>query len=282
MSYTIDGYQIDACLVISTSLDSEVVGDVLEEGARYTDHVQPLPRSLRIEGVVSDHPIGALVAIREAERAGGDQASYRPSLFARERLSALVGIGPIDVITPERAYVRFVLKTLELDEHPHALRFSASFIEIVTVTLERQLVAVPTATGKKNLGFDPSAVVRALVDGAKEALADLEGNPVQIYDTDGKMSAWRNSRTGEWIDAKGRVVDPFDPEQQRKLKHPNALQYDLATKQLLTSEGIPLSRTSAGRARAQQISSQRQAPGAGAALTRAITPAWDLPYGTVR
>lgn len=282
MSYTIDGYQIDACLTISSSVDSDVVGDVLESGARYTDHVQALPRTLQLDGVVSDHPIGALVAVREAERAGGDQLSYRPSLFARTRLSALVGTGPIDIVTPDRTYSRYALKTVEFDEHPHALRFSVSFVEVITVSLERQLVAVavPTATGKKNLGLDPIAAVRSLVRGVATDLADLAGNPVQIYDEDGRMAAWRNSRTGEWIDSKGRVVDPFDPAQQARLKRPHGLGYDHATGQLLTPEGLALSRTSAARPRSPFIdASAAPAPFSG---TRAIVPSWDKPFGTVR
>jgi hypothetical protein len=277
---TIDGYAVDSC-VVAPSLDSDLAGDVLETGVRYTDHVQALPRRLRLDLVVSDRPVGALVAIRAAERSGGDPASYSPTAYARQRLEALVGGGPVDVVTPRGAYAGYVLQSLEYEEHPHALHFSATLQRITTVDLTRDLVAVPTATGQKNLGFNPAALGRALVSGAKDALADLAGGPVQIFDKNGRLAAWYNTRTGDWIDSKGRVVNPYDPAEITRLKDPNGVGYDPATKQLLTREGIPLSRTSAGKAvsRSQQV--LRGNNTASGALTRALTPAWDKPYGAI-
>jgi hypothetical protein len=282
---TIDGYAVDACTVTPTR-DSELAGDVLESGARYTDHVHRSPPELRLECVVSDYPLGALVAVRAAERSGGDPASYSPCAFARQRLESLVGGSPVDVVTPLATYEGYVLRSLSYDEHPHALRFSASLVKLTTVTLARELVTIataPTAAGQKNLGFATSAraLGRALEAGARDVLEDLAGNPVQIYDNQGRMAAWRNSRTGEWIDRKGRVVDPFDPQEIQRLKDPDGVGYDPASKQLLTREGLPLSRTSAGKARARSIQQLRSNNTASGALTRALTPGWDRPYGAI-
>ena len=279
---TIDGYAVDACTV-APGRDAELASDVLESGARYTDHVQALPPTLRLEVVVSDYPLGELVAVRDAERSGGDPASYSPSAYARQRLGALVGGSPVDVVTPLATYSGYVVKSLEHEEHPHALRASLTLQQIRTVDLEREVVAVaaPTATGQKNLGFSPRALGRALVAGARDALADLAGNPVQIFDKDGKLAAWYNTRTGDWIDAKGRIVDPYDPEEIRRLKDPNGVGYDPASKQLLTREGLPLSRTSAGRAVARSQQVLRDNNTASGRLTRALTPAWDKSYGAI-
>lgn len=278
MSYSIGGYRVDL-MTVTPSYDSDVAGDALETGARYTDHVQRLPGSLRAEGVVSDHPIGALVAVREAERAGGVQADYRPSAYARTRLLALVGTGPITVTVPEATYERYVLKSLELDASRYALRFTAQLVELVTVSLERELVEVvrvPTSTGKKNLGFDPARV--ASVPGAvggivRQVIRDLAGGPVRLVDKDGKVTAYRDGK--KWLTPDGREVVPYDPEELRRLNGAgNKPLYDPATRQLLTGEGVPLTRTSTPRHQPPTFSSGR--------VSGALPPAWDTSFGPVR
>jgi hypothetical protein len=148
---SIAGYIIDAAISEEHTLDSEVTEFPVESGSNVTDNVRPLPATVVIEGVVSDTPIEGMVAVRSAST----------TLPSQEALDLLLRIRadrePVAVETSLRRYETMVLESLSIPrdaETGHALRFSATFREIIIVVNERTTVkvATPLAGKKKKLG----------------------------------------------------------------------------------------------------------------------------------
>lgn len=280
--YSINGYRVDVFLRVTPTQGGEVAGDELEDGSRYTDHFARNADGLVVEGVVSDDPVGEMVDVRIAERAGTTQGGYRASVFARQRIEQILADElPVDVVTPARTYRGFFLASWTADEHPSEFRFSATFSQARLVKLTRELVKVPTAAGKRNLGVDPIGnLAKGLARAGKELLADLAGEPVQVYDRSGKPSAWYSPTLKTWYASDGSVVDPLNAEDQERVKRGNTPYFDPKTKQVMTAGGVPVTKSSAPNPQ-KNFTDTGFASTPGGKIT-ALQPAWKKNFGATR
>lgn len=148
----IDGYTIDASISEDHSFDSDVTDFPVEQGANITDNVRPKPIVITIEGIVSDTPLGAIADIRH-----GDD-TFTPS---NEALAVLEGIRaarqPVTIQTTLRVFENMLMSGLSIPRDPQtgaALRFSATFTEVILVTNNRTTVrvATPSSGSAKGLG----------------------------------------------------------------------------------------------------------------------------------
>jgi hypothetical protein len=152
----IDGYQIDASLSESHDLDSDVTEYPVETGSSITDNTRPKPITVTIEGIVSDTPLGPVADLRHNE--SGPDGSFTPST---EALAVLEGIRsarePVSITTTLRTFDNMVMTSLSIPRDAAtgaALRFSATFTEVIFVTNNRTTVRVATPSNGKqqNLG----------------------------------------------------------------------------------------------------------------------------------
>ena len=145
MPVLIDGYAIDAVVRLEPSLDVEVTAWPVEVGANTTDHARLKPRTLVLEGVVSDTPIGDMVALRTS--------TSKPSSEAHDRLEAIARARePVTITTERRTYTSMLLTKLsepEAADTGDALIFSATFTELILATNNRTFVRVEPPRGKK-------------------------------------------------------------------------------------------------------------------------------------
>ena len=154
----IDGYAIDAVVRLEPSLDVEVTSWPVEVGANMTDHARLKPRTLVLEGVVSDTPIGDMVALRTS--------TSKPSSEAHDKLEAIARARePVTITTERRTYTGMLLTRLsepEAADTGDALVFSATFTELVLATNNRTFVRVEPPRGKKKAkrGNKPTTAVK--------------------------------------------------------------------------------------------------------------------------
>lgn len=134
----IGGYLIDAAISEEEALAAEVTEYPVESGAVITDHVRNKPRTLELEFVVSDTPIGEAASAR-----AGDVV---PSSEARQKLEALRATRqPFTVITGVRTYESMIFTSLSFPRDGatgDALRGKASLQQIEIVTVRRVSVKI--------------------------------------------------------------------------------------------------------------------------------------------
>lgn len=160
---TINGFVLDASLTESHGFESEVTDYPVESGASITDNVRPKPIVVSIEGIVSDSPIGPVANIRAASR-GVSLSDIPDDLPSETALAALLRIRdarePVTIVTSLKTFDNMAMINLDIPrdgETGHALRFTATFQQIIYITNARTLIKVspPTSTGlgkKKDLG----------------------------------------------------------------------------------------------------------------------------------
>jgi hypothetical protein len=160
----IDGYLIDAAISEDHTLEAAITEHPVEKGANVTDHVRVLPRTLTMEGLVSDTPFGEVATFRRslAEISVGIDA---PSINARTLLEELMYRRERVPITTAngKVYDNMALQSLSfpLDAKTgDACRFKATFKELIIVANLRTTVAVPRAKKKAKLG-NKAAPVKA-------------------------------------------------------------------------------------------------------------------------
>lgn len=159
MALVIDGFEIDAEVTSDPAFDSAVTEHPVEDGANLTDHVRALPIVLSIEGVVTNTPIGTI-----AERRGDvDSDGTLVHLPADDALAWMLAIRdrrePVTVLTSLRSYDNMVMQSFSAPRNAStgdALRFKATFKQIVLATNERTTVLVPERPKKANKGQKPS------------------------------------------------------------------------------------------------------------------------------
>jgi hypothetical protein len=156
---------LDAAVSETHSGDAEVTEHPVERGANVVDHVRVKQDVLKIEGIITDTPIGAF------GDAGRSQSAY-------ETLLGIKNAGaPVYVSTPLREYSEMVMASLEVPRDAKTgagVRFSASFRKIVTAETLTAKVAVPNA--KKDLGKKPTAAATPAVEAkAKSGFLLLNG-----------------------------------------------------------------------------------------------------------
>src|SRR5688572_20110730 len=70
----VEGYAIDAAITEEHTLEAEITQYPVEDGSTISDHRRRLPRSVTMELVVSDTPIGDAARTRELEDLSGISA----------------------------------------------------------------------------------------------------------------------------------------------------------------------------------------------------------------
>lgn len=153
---TIHGFMVDVATTTEHTDAAEVTKFPVEKGADLTDHVRRTPTSLTMEATVSDTPIGALVAEREAAAAAGVQG--RPTEQARAHFESLLAAGePILVVTEVRVYEDMVLTSFVEPRDAktgEALNCRLQFEHMTLVTNRRTTIRTATPRGgkKRKLG----------------------------------------------------------------------------------------------------------------------------------
>lgn len=179
MPVFIDNFEVDVAVSEDHSFDSEVTEHPVELGADVADHVRARPIQVTLEGIVSDTPIGTLaerrgdrlpdvtVSTRVATASSRGALLFKPSedMFAwfqaiRDRRE------PVEIRTSLQTYDNMMLQSLQIPRSAdtgEALRFTATFIQVIIVENQRTLVrvSVPRASDKTNRGNKPAAEVPA-------------------------------------------------------------------------------------------------------------------------
>jgi len=151
-SFLIGDFELDVVSNQDHSLEFDVTDLPMEKKVSITDHIRRKPRTLNIEGIVSDTPFGSL-----AERRGS-----LPSQDFRLYLEKLLATGePVSVTTPIRFYERMAVVTFSetiTKETGDAARFRMSFKEVNFVTTNRTTVRVASPRNHKKVdkGVKPS------------------------------------------------------------------------------------------------------------------------------
>lgn len=185
----IDGYAIDVVVTFERSREATVTQWPIESGATITDHVQINPAQVTMEGVITDAPMSAM----SDERTDG----IPPTSEAFERLNAIMTARlPVSIETPRGNYKDMILKSLGEPYNAQtgeAVRFRASFVEVMIVNTERSSVKItlPKGKPKKKVGSRSTKPV----DGDDDA--DSVSNRLKDY------AAGRRSVLGDIVDSAG-------------------------------------------------------------------------------
>lgn len=137
------GIVIDCTISESHTYESEITKNPVEDGATITDHVQPMPPKLTIEGIIADYPLGfavisnAINAVRAVNNFIG-QSSRKIDGF--NGLIELRDSGePFTVITGLKKYDNMVFSSLDFPRDSNTgnvLRFTATLEQITIVKSE--------------------------------------------------------------------------------------------------------------------------------------------------
>lgn len=240
MSVRINNYLIDAALSESHSYPSDVTSFPVEKGetSDLTDHIRNEPIEVEIEGIVSNTPIGATALARENETAeAGEELEFLPSEEALARLERIRARRlPVTIQTSLKVYENMALIGLDVPRDPttgRALRFTARFRQITTVTNLRTTIrtATPAGRAKTKLGakvgptktidqfhrdFGSRTLVFTVVNGKKPdfAIGLVVGGALvseQLELVDGDKSYYRANKSGYVADGyvKGGVYYPL-------------------------------------------------------------------------
>jgi hypothetical protein len=164
----IGGYVVDAALSEDHNFDSEVTSFPVERGANISDHIRQLPKSVTIEGIVSDTPIGRAGVVRSGVAALQEEGVIEAVPFSAEALDTLLSIQargePVTITTSLRIYENMALEKLSVPRDQStggALRFNATFTEIRIVENRRTRVrtATPGSKSKSRSGNKPAKPV---------------------------------------------------------------------------------------------------------------------------
>ena len=182
----IGDFQIDASITESHEFDSDVTDFPVETGSSITDNVRPKPIVVTIDGIVSDTPLGTISGVRTGTDA----------LPSADALAALLAIRdarqPISITTSLKSFPSMVLTTLAVPRDATtgaALRFSATFTEVLLVTNNRTTVrvATPSSDQQVNLGSRVGLGVSNLHTGGRSIFkTGTEGPdhmPVYVYNS---------------------------------------------------------------------------------------------------
>ena len=178
MAYVkIGNITVDAALSEGYALESEVTSYPRESGPNVTDHVRGMPRTIALEGFISDAPLGAdLVALRDRETAG----IRAPSDFAYSQLLAVYNARePITITTSLGVYENMVMTACNITrdkDTSKALAFSCTFQEIVIVTNERVTIRSVSKLGFKSAKVYKTQVIK-LANGNTESRVIYDNGP---------------------------------------------------------------------------------------------------------
>lgn len=157
--------ELDAAISTTHTGAAEASEHAVEEGGNITDHVRAKPEEVKIEGVVSNTPVGK-------DREGEISSTRATGAF--EGLRALRKSGePVTLITELATYKDMVLVDLSVprtSKNVEALFFTATFRAMRKVGSRVVVVELPRANKKQNLGNKPKTTASAAVEG-KASLA---------------------------------------------------------------------------------------------------------------
>lgn len=152
-------YVIDASVSESHEFSSEVTQYPVEQGGAVTDNIRPKPIVVTIEGIVSDTPIGGVAALRHVGARGDGKTT--PSSEALAALEAIrLARDPVTITTTLRTFDNMVMTSLSVPRDAAtgaALRFSATFQQIIVVTNSRSTVRVTPVRAQPKRTATPSA-----------------------------------------------------------------------------------------------------------------------------
>jgi hypothetical protein len=160
---------IDAAIEETHSMQVRATDHPVESGSSVVDHVQVLPDSVRLEGIISNTPTSLLgLPIFE----GSNRADT-----AFKQFEAIVHGGQlIDIVTTLKTYKSMVIEDFVVvrnASNAEALSFSctAKHIPIVSSQLiEIQLPKMPRARKKKSLGKQPAVKAPEKVEQRSKSL----------------------------------------------------------------------------------------------------------------
>lgn len=155
----IGSYVIDASLTESHEFASEVTQYPVERGGAIADNIRPKPITVAIEGIVSDTPIGAITAKRHVgQDADGKNAPSSEALAVLEAIR--LAREPVTIVTTLRTFDDMVMTSLTVPRDAAtgaALRFSATFQQIIFVINNRSTVQITQPKPKPKRTATPSA-----------------------------------------------------------------------------------------------------------------------------
>lgn len=156
MTVRINGYPIDLTLSEGYEFQNEITDIPVEKGSPITDHIKALPRTIELEGIVSDTPIGTIA--RDSTRVT-EAGKPKPSQDAYQRLVAIADGG--EPVTIEVGRGKFTDMGLESLSTPYtkdkskALFFTVKFKKIRIIVNSRTNIRSSSRGGsrKKNFGL---------------------------------------------------------------------------------------------------------------------------------
>ncbi len=199
---------VDVYLTEAYSLSSETSDYPRESDTNVTDNTRALPLELKVEGFISDAPLGQELIERRERETGGTQA---PSEFAYAQLEKIhTDELPVTVVTSLRSYGSMIMTTCEVardKDTGKALSFSASFKQITVITNARTQVG-----SVLNRGFRAARAVYV------QAFTDDEGNK------ENRIIYARARKTGgtEYVYADGSVANNQHSQKLTKFQKADA------------------------------------------------------------
>lgn len=157
----INGFVLDAVLRETHVRDAAVTKYPVESGGKIADNIQPQPKGVTIEGIVSNTPLPGPVADARGEVLADGSLLHIPTDDALAMFEAVYDARePIDIDTSLKVYTNMAMTHLEIPRDPEtgeALGFTAEFEQITFKTNNRAIIQVapPAQTGlgkKKDLG----------------------------------------------------------------------------------------------------------------------------------
>lgn len=245
----INGYAIDAALSEDHDHEAEVTEFPVEQGGNITDHVRIKPIQVTIKGVVSDTPIGAVAAIRDAANVtigDGDVGdAVLPSVEALAFLRATFEAGKeITIETSIKTYDDMIMERLSIPqsaETGEALMFTATFKQIIIEANKRVVIrAVPIGQPKRArgnadgkpagwVGTDSKGrdiTVNKLGPGVEPKYTRADGTEVSADEA--RDAAKKNDavlikydENGNAIPVDSRDYQPYTPKQKKPYWAPN-------------------------------------------------------------
>lgn len=166
----IDTLALDASLTETATFGAQVSEHPVEVGSNVVDHVRPQAIEVRIDGVVTDTPATVAQAQRASLATGigdGSPGGYTGRAFAALVFLIDLRDNPrlVTITTKRWVYEDMALASLSVPADRatgDALRFSATFRQVRTVTLRRVVlrVAAPQHKAKVKAGTKPTVTAK--------------------------------------------------------------------------------------------------------------------------
>jgi hypothetical protein len=184
----IGGYAIDCVVNETHGRESEVTAFPVESGADVNDNVKRKGKTLSLEGIVSDTPVGD-IAVERQFRSGPPVLASKDAMLVLENFWATGA--PITIETATQTYKNMVLAKFDVPidaETGAALRFTGAFVELRIRNAERVVLLVRAdVRGKKKTAPKNKPIDYRLGEAfEKKELEDALPN--DRFDEDGRLT----------------------------------------------------------------------------------------------